>query len=113
MEKINLIDKVNQVKSLFPDLLAKGVRVNDLLLEVYKYETGQSEFKSFKQWLAEGFKVKKGEHGFPVFSRPKNVINQEKNKDSNQDQNQEPGKGKFFRCYLFHAGQVEPATEKK
>lgn len=76
--------------------------MNEMLILQYKAETGATIFRTFKQWKEQGFSVKKGEKGFPIFSRPISAIKAEQGKDSS------PEESKFFgTCYLFHENQVE------
>lgn len=83
---------------------ARGTN-NVELMAYYIATTGQTEFKTFKQWKEAGYKVKKGESSYPVFSRPINAIKAER-------QGIEPGvelngRNYFGVAHLFHAGQVE------
>jgi hypothetical protein len=80
--------------------------INDAVVETYKTEEHQ-EFKSFIGWKSEGFKVKKGSKGFPIWGKPVKGAN-----DEQQDQNQEqPGQEKNEKfwplAYLFSNAQVE------
>lgn len=84
-------------------LFLPSMKMNDLLLECYKSETGCNDFRKFNQWKEAGYKVKKGSKGFPVFSRPVGVIKEEK---TGQAQNEDSYKF-FGTCYLFNESQVE------
>ena len=97
----------NLTVDLIPLAKAQGVKVNDLLIEMYAKQIGCSKFdlNTFFGWKEKGFRVKKGEKGFPIWSRPKDVIKEEK---TGQEANDEH---KFFGlAYMFHKGQVETAT---
>lgn len=97
----------NITVDLIPLAKAQGVRVNDLLIEMYAKQIGcgKSDFNTFYGWKDKGFKVKKGEKGFPIWSRPKDVIKEEKTGQQADDEH------KFFGlAYMFHKGQVENAT---
>jgi hypothetical protein len=96
-----LAQKQKEIKANFSDLLSQGVTFNQILVESYKIETGANIFKTFKVWKEEGYKVKKGEKGFPVFSRPSKNIKEE------QGKNTEGEKSYFFTAYLFNELQVE------
>jgi hypothetical protein len=61
---------------------------NAEIMAYYVAKTGQTEFKTFRQWKEAGYQVKKGESSYPVFSRP-------------------IGEKYFGIAHLFHAGQVE------
>lgn len=80
--------------------------VNAMLLAAYRGETGREDFRSFKKWKEAGYKVKKGEKGFPVWSRPIGYIKAEQGKEVSAEEGQH-----FGTCYLFHDGQVEPMKE--
>lgn len=54
-------------------------------------------------------KVKKGEKGFPIFSKPI----QKKAKEEEGEQDEKKGPKYVHTAYLFHEGQVEPMTEKE
>lgn len=98
----------NITVDLIPLAKAQGVKVNDLLIEMYakKIGCGTSDFNTFYGWKLKGFKVKKGEKGFAIWSRPKDVIREEKTGQQADDEH------KFFGlAYMFHKGQVE--TEKQ
>lgn len=77
--------------------------VNAMLLAAYRGETGREDFRTFKGWKDAGYKVKKGERGYPVWSRPIAAIKAEQGKEVTEDE-----AGHFGTCYLFHDQQVEP-----
>lgn len=79
--------------------------VNAWLMSMYQSITGQTVFRTFKEWKALGFRVKKGSSSFPVFSRPSTLLKAEKGLSVGEDE-----QAYFFTCHLFHAGQVEPMT---
>jgi hypothetical protein len=76
--------------------------VNAWLMSMYTQMTGQTVFRTFKDWRALGFRVKKGASSFPVYSRPSTALKAEKGATVSEDE-----KAYFFTCHLFHAGQVE------
>jgi antirestriction protein ArdC len=43
---------------------------NEFVLKTYTKETNAQDWKTFKAWKKAGFKVKKGEKGFPIWSKP-------------------------------------------
>lgn len=79
--------------------------VNDCLRLLYASDTGQTEFDTFKGWKEKGFSVNKGEHGFPVWGRPRKFTKEVEN-----------GEDKEFSAFplatIFHKGQVSPSDEK-
>jgi hypothetical protein len=99
--------KAKQVKENFSDLLLnENVTMNSLIVEIYKIETGAEKFETFKTWKENGMMVKKGEKGFPVFSRPSKAIKEE------QGKNTEGERSYFFTAYLFNELQVQPIEQK-
>ena len=106
MKNQQLIQMAAMVKTKYPLLLMQGVRVNDLIVAEYQEATGQKVFKTFNEWLEVGQVVKKGEKGFPVFSKPSKKLKEEAGEESTE------GRNYFYTAYLFHAGQVEPVKEK-
>lgn len=98
-----------EVKSQY-DLLPIESRgtFNEFLMNMYKAQTGQIIFRTFKAWKELGFNVKKGESSFPVWSRPMNVIRKEQAAAAGQDYKESSDDYRGFAvCHLFHAGQVE------
>lgn len=96
-------DLVKIERDINPDFQSKG-NINPILITYYQAETGQNDFRTFNGWREAGMVVCKGEHGFPIFSRPINVI-----KEENGSEPKEDDIGRFGICYLFHAGQVQPS----
>ncbi|WP_231424021.1 ArdC-like ssDNA-binding domain-containing protein [Pedobacter sp. Leaf250] len=76
--------------------------INSALVDAYKNEVHQ-EFKTFKQWKADGFFVKKGMKAFLIWGRPKrDQVEQEQVGEPLEDQS------KFFPiAFLFSNAQVE------
>lgn len=92
----------------FPD----AEKVNDAIIATYQAQTGQTDFRSFAGWREEGFQVKKGEHGFPVWGKPRAAKAGESEGESGGDE--EARKYRLFPiAHLFHAGQVEPLDPAK
>lgn len=89
--------------------------VNDAIRALYSQETGQSEWRTFKEWRDLGRPVRKGERGFPVWATPRH----HKAEGAGGDlaalaamSGMEPqGKQWFPVAYIFHALQVETADE--
>lgn len=81
---------------------APDLRVNDILLQMFKNDTHQ-EFHSFWDWKKQGYKVKKGEKAFFIWSKKRTAT--EKAKTEAEDDKE----FKFFSlAYLFSNAQVEP-----
>lgn len=94
--KKELFKKAAEIRATYSELLNMGATFNDILVEEYRRETGRQEFKTFAKWKNEGYKVKKGSKGYPVFSQPVK---------GNTDE-----KKHFFTAYLFNEAQVEKIT---
>lgn len=77
--------------------------MNKWLMAGYMAATGQTEFNTFNQWKSLGFRVRKGESSYPLFSRPLNVLKQLAGKPVSDDEVM-----RFGVCHLFHKGQVDP-----
>ena len=78
--------------------------VNAQLMQMYIRATGQTDFRTFLQWKEAGFKVKKGEKAFGLWSRPAANLKLEKNPDTTPN---EEDYSRHFVCNVFHRGQVE------
>jgi SAM-dependent methyltransferase len=88
----------------FPD----AETLNAAIVDAYRQRTGAADFRTFAGWKEEGFQVKKGEHGFPVWGKPRRATAG----DPAPAPEGGGGPAKTFRlfplAYLFHAQQVEP-----
>ena len=79
-----------------------GLTVNQAILEAV-YKGGNLEWNTFNTWKKKGFKVKKGEKAFPLWSSP-----QKGSSTKETDSEQEKEEYKFFGLvYLFNNQQVE------
>jgi hypothetical protein len=78
-------------------------RFNDFLRSIYAGLEGTKEFNSFKGWKEKGFKVKKGEKAYRVFSAPK------KKKIGEYADGKEMTKEFFYQACIFSENQVEAA----
>jgi hypothetical protein len=76
---------------------------NAAIMHLWKQRTGQTDFRTFKEWKESGRKVKPGESSYPVFSRPINKIKaEEQNSSDSYERN-------FYGiCHLFHIEQTDP-----
>jgi hypothetical protein len=100
-EKRNLLKKLSEQAKLKIELQGLDKKVNEVLIQFYTNET-HKEFKTFKGWMKDNKKVKKGEKAFFVWS--KKLKGTEKAKDQEDDK-----EFKFFgMAYLFSNAQVEP-----
>lgn len=79
--------------------------VNEYLIDEV-YQIGHLEKKTFNQWKKEGKKVKKGEKGFAIWSKPI-----EKPKKETPEEGEETKPEKVWGiAYLFTELQVEDGT---
>jgi len=81
--------------------------LNACLEVIYREQTGQSEFHTFNDWKAKGFIVRKGEHGFMLWSTPKTFTFETGAVDAKGEPEKETVE-RFALAYVFHAGQIRP-----
>jgi len=82
--------------------------LNSYITSIYERIEGTSEFYTFKQWKDKGFKVKKGEKCYRIFSAPKSY------KIGESKETGEDIKGnRFFQACIFSSNQVEPIENKQ
>lgn len=97
-------------------LVKKGAypNVNAAILARYREDTGETEWRTFKEWRDLGRPVKKGERGFPIWASPRAAKPREGQRVSDLaaavsaiNGIEIKGREWFPVAYLFHAGQVE------
>ena len=76
--------------------------INSYLRATYASLEDTTEFNSFKGWKDKGFKVKKGEKAYRVFSAPKKMKIGEDKKTG-----EDVTKDRFFQACIFSENQVE------
>jgi cytochrome c1 len=102
-----------QIKKAIKSGMLDAATVNEGLELIYRSQTGQNTFHTFAGWKAQGKGVKKGEHGFPIWGAPRKSKGAPEQAEQNtQTEPGEEGFSFFPIAYLFHAGQVETATER-
>ncbi len=75
--------------------------VNEGLVDMYRQQ-GHTTIHSFKQWLSEGYCVRKGEKALLLWGEPRKAANKEKKVESDEDE------FSFFPlAYVFSQLQVE------
>lgn len=74
--------------------------VNEAIIETCYTDNEHQVFKKFWQWKDEGKKIKKGSKGFPVWSKPIDVI-EEHQEDTGEKERI------WGICYIFSNAQVE------
>jgi len=86
--------------------------VNQIIVkEIYTNENN-TEFHTFKGWLKEGKAVKKGEHAFLIWGRPKEVQEKEANKKGNRNHRRNQRRY-FFPCELYFQQCASCRTNSK
>lgn len=97
-------DTLRKYSALVSPLVKAGLyeNVNEAIIETQYKNDINKEFKTFRGWIAAGFKVKKGEHGFIVWGRPTSKQAEEKGQEPDSD-----GKKLFPIAYIFSNAQVE------
>lgn len=87
--------------------------INDGVRSFYRSLYPNEQFDTFAGWRANGFKVKKGSHGLPIWATPRNGVDWEKVPADNTKKEGENGElYEFFPiCYLFSSEQVEPIAK--
>lgn len=83
-----------------------SVRINDIIAQWYRNESGATTFKTFKQWKKEGYSIKKGSKAFILWAKKKKATKQEEQPQQGTDPTIEDYE--FFPiAYLFSDLQVE------
>ncbi|NCP61498.1 MAG: ArdC family protein [Flavobacteriales bacterium] len=99
-EKKELLKFLSRQAKELIELEALEKNVNAVLIDMYKNDEHR-KFKTFRSWQKKGYKVKKGEKGFFVWSKKlKGTEKAEKPEDDKEF--------KFFGiAYIFSNAQVE------
>jgi ferritin len=104
-EKKELLKLLSQKAKAVQELEEEDRTINSILIEFYTNDK-HKEFKTFKGWISDNKKVKKGEKGFFVWS--KKLKGTEKTAGAEEDK-----EFKFFGiAYVFSNAQVEPQKTK-
>ncbi len=80
--------------------------INEAVIAFYSDEV-HTTFKKFREWKAEGKKIKKGSKSFPVWARPLAALKAEANEGKPEPQEEEDNYRYFPICHLFSNAQVE------
>lgn len=106
-KNLSAISRIAKTKAEHEGINLKECFVNDLIIKYCYTKNGHDEFNSFMGWMVKGYRVKKGEKGFMLWSRPISVIKTEANKPTDEDESN------FYSIsYVFSNLQVEPITVK-
>ena len=107
---IKLTELSRQADEIRTKLLLNS-SINDVIIKfIYCKVKKNLKFNTFMGWQSEGYKVKKGEKGFLIWSRPKKKLDKEK---KNENAESEAGDNrKYFISYIFCSEQVEKLKEQ-
>lgn len=105
-----LRDLSNELKSM-AQINGKEAHVNELLRDFYA-GTGHTELKTFEQWKAQGYFVRKGEKALLLWGKPKASKNATQ-EATQQGKSEEDADTDFYPlAYLFSKQQVTHYTQK-
>ena len=90
-----------QVKPLVKE--GKFEKLNEAIIQTFYRNESHQEFKTFWQWVGDGFRVRKGELAFCVWAKPLSEQYKLKGELLGDDQ-----RVFYPLCYLFSNAQVEP-----
>ncbi len=83
-----------------------SVRINDIIAQWYRDESGATTFKTFKQWKEDGYSIKKGSKAFILWAKKRKATKQGEQPKQGEDPTMEDYE--FFPiAYLFSDLQVE------
>ena len=99
--------KIAEILAGVPAKFRDCYTLNACLEVIYREQTGQTEFHTFRDWKAKGFIVRKGEKGFMLWSTPKTFTIDTKLVDEKGEPVKESVE-RFALAYVFHSGQVRP-----
>lgn len=97
--------KIAEILAGVPAKFRGCFTLNACLEVIYREQTGQTEFHTFRDWKAKGYSVRKGEHGFMLWSTPK-IMKFETGKTLENGDPEKETVERFAVAYVFHAGQV-------
>lgn len=99
-EQLKAISKAAKV------LVAAGAfdSVNEAIIETVYNDKENHTFKTFNQWISEGYKIIRGSKAYPIWAKPTRGKNFEQGADKDEY--------KYFPiCYLFSNTQVTKGGE--
>ena len=73
-------------------------------LAVYYAQQGHFDLNTFKGWIDQGFKVKKGEKALLLWGQPKAIASKKENKEGEEQDY-------FPVAHVFSASQIEPLSK--
>lgn len=96
-----LSEKAKLLLENVPEISMQFSKVNEVIINVMYKCDQHNEFKSFKEWKAAGYTVKKGSKAFIVWSTPRKASKVQDNPDKKDEY-------RFFGiAHLFSNDQVE------
>jgi hypothetical protein len=103
---LELIELSNDLKPLVE--IGKYESVNKALIAYYRSKNTEiTEFHSFHHWILQGFKVKKGEKGYAIWTKPIPKKGSAEQPNPEKTDNDESNYNVFGMCYVFSNLQVE------
>lgn len=101
-----LSNTLKEKKEIDQTFAPDATTVNDLLTYYYKLK-GHSQLKTFKEWLKNGYCVRKGETALLLWATPVDRNKTSKKQEQTVKENEESKKEEFFPiCYVFSEKQV-------
>lgn len=98
-------EQLQMAQSADDFLLWSQTRINDIIADWYRNESGAKEFRTFKQWKEEGYIIKKGSKAYILWSRKRKATKAGEAPEGNDPNTEEY---EFFPiAYLFSDLQVE------
>lgn len=103
-------ERLNKAETDTELLYWSAIRINDIIVEWYRQQSGAKIFKTFAQWKADGYNIVKGSKAFILWSKKKSVTKQSEPIE-NSSEPQETAYEFFPIAYLFSDLQVEKAEK--
>lgn len=103
-------EQLNKAETDEQLLFWSAIRINDIIAGWYREESGAKQFKTFAQWKAEGYNIKKGSKAFILWSKKKSVTKPGEATENNTEPT-ETAYEFFPIAYLFSDLQVEKAQK--
>lgn len=101
---------LRQISKSVTDLVTAGEfeNINEAVIATFYKDETHTNFKTFNQWKADGYSIKKGSKAFIVWGKPKRVQDSEQATAKGQEpQTDDEGRDFFPIAFLFSNAQVE------
>lgn len=103
-------DELKKAQTESQILFWSSIRINDIIANWYRKDSGAETFKTFSQWKTDGYNIKKGSKAFILWSKKKSVTKQGEQTENNTEP--KDSMYEFFPiAYLFSDLQVEKKGE--